>query len=148
MMALDVIFAIFALIDGIAFAVIANDHFPYSIYNGPVFAVCSVFSFLSLVLFVIDIYLWSRSSIQLWITNLNLSFWFRFQKIIILVILLWNFWKSFKHGIFLRSFPGRGTWKKCQSRRKTRVYRKRLTQYCYNKVYIAIFTTWSGVSAA
>ncbi len=65
MMAIDVIFAIFALIDGIAFAVIANDHFRYSIYNGPVFAVCSVFSFLSLVLFVIDIYLWSRSSIQL-----------------------------------------------------------------------------------
>ena len=62
---MDAIFAILALVDGIAFAVIANDHFRGTLYNGSVFAVCSVFSFISFVLFLIDIYLWSRPSIQL-----------------------------------------------------------------------------------
>ena len=42
MMALDAIFLIFALIDGIAFAVLASDYKHYLNFNSGAFVACSV----------------------------------------------------------------------------------------------------------
>jgi hypothetical protein len=65
MLGIDIIFIIFSAIDGIAFCVIASQLKNCFICESGALTSCAVFSFLSLIMFSIDLFLWSRETINL-----------------------------------------------------------------------------------